>query len=168
MSKIKRRLNERRKPNGWDFVLLGIFILLAVFIVYLLFRLKDARWEYSHSKVDFIMPVIEENLNTIEVNVGGKKKGDKINYLFNVTNFRDQDVNKTDYKYKFYVDSNTKATYEIYLKGQNTNLLDENNMSEYYTIKGKKKEIKTYKLKVKLKEDQPKESVIYLYIEGKK
>ena len=168
MTKIKKRIKEKKKPDILDYILLTIFILLLIFVIFLLFKLKDARWEHKNSQVDFTMPIIEKKLNTIEVNIGGKKKNDVVNYLFNVTNYRESKVNKVDYKYKFFVYSNTKADYKITKKDDNKNILDENNISDFKTIKGKKKAIITYKLTVKLKEDQPKDSVVYLYIEGKK
>lgn len=168
MDKIKKRIKDKKKKTISDYVLLTIFILLLLLVVYLLFQLKDAKWEYKHSNVDFTMPIIEKKLNTIEINIGNKKKDDQINYKFNITNYREDKVNKVDYEYKFYVTSDTKADYQLMKKDTEKNLLDENNISEYYKIKGKKKQIITYELKIKLKEDQKEQSVVYLYIEGKK
>ncbi len=168
MDKIKKRIKDKKQPDILGYILLGIFILLLAFVIFLLFRLKDVKWEYNHSKVDFIMPIIEEKLNTIEVNIGGKKKNETVNYTFNITNYRDKKVNKEDYKYKFYVNSTAEADYKLSKKGDKKNILDENNISEFLTIKGKKKEIITYKLNIKLKADQPEKNVIYLYVEGKK
>ena len=106
MDKIKKRVKEKKKPDVLDYILLTIFILLLLFVIFLLFKLKDARWEYKHNQVDFTMPIIEKKLNTIEVNVSGKKKDDVVNYLFNITNYRESKVNKVDYKYKFFVYAN--------------------------------------------------------------
>ncbi len=168
MEKVKKRIKRHKEFGVTGFILLGIFILLLIFVVYLLFRLKEAKWEYKYSKVDFTMPVIEEKLNTINVIVGGKKKDEVVDYLFNITNYRENKVNKKPMKYRFFVRSNTKANYKLTLKDDDKNLLDEKNMSDYLTIKGKKKEIITYKLSITLKENQKKESVVDLYIEGKK
>ena len=168
MDKVKKRIKRNREFGISGFILLGVFIILLIFVVYLLFRLKEAKWEYKYHDVDFTMPVIEEKLNTINVIVGGKKKDEVVTYLFNITNYRDRKVNKKPMKYKFFVRSNTKAEYKLTLKDDDKNLLDEKNISKYLTINGKKKEIITYKLTITLKENQKKESVVDLYIEGKK
>lgn len=169
MSKIKKRIKEKKKKTVSDYVLLSLFLLLLIFVIYLLFRLNAAKKEYNLTKgADFTIPVIEEKLNTISVDIGNKKKDEIVDYKFNITNYRDSDINKDKYKYRFYVNSEAKAEYTMTLKGDNKNILDMNNVSEYRTLISKKKDVKTYHLKIKLKEDQKKDSVVNLYIEGKK
>lgn len=168
MEKIKKRIKKKKKKTAADYILLSIFILLLIFVIYLLFRLKDAKKEYDLTKdADFTMPIIETKLSAVKVDVSNKKKDDVVTYRLNITNYRNDEVNKKDVKYKLYVDPSVKAEYTL-KNSTGKSVLNDKNLTEYIKLPGKKKKIDVYTLKIKLKEDIKDHKEVIVFIEGKK
>jgi len=168
MTKIKKRIkNKKKKLQTSDYVLLTIFILMLIFVIYLLFRLKAAKEEYNIRKsADFTMPIIEKRLSTIQVSIENKKKDDVVTYRLNITNYRDGEVNKKDFKYQMYVEPTVDAKYTLTKDGKK-NLLNEKNVTEIFDLPGKKKIADKYTLKIKLNKDIKDKQAVTIYVEGK-
>jgi len=168
MKKIKKRIDKKKKKTIVDYILLIVFILLLIFVICLVIKMFSVKKEYKQmEKADFKMPIIENKLNTVQLKIKDKKKNDTIDYIFYINNYSGNKVNKKEYKYKFMVTSNVDASYKI-INEDGKNVLGKNDISDYIKLEGKKRKNIPYHLKVKLNQDQAKQEVIWLYIEGKK
>ena len=166
--KIKKRIDKKKKKTVVDYILLIVFILLLIFVICLLIKMVSVKKEHKQmEKADFTMPIVENKLNTVQLKIKDKKKGETIDYIFYITNYTGTKVNKKDCKYKFMVTSDVDASYKLMNK-DGKNILGKNDISKYIKLEGKKEKNIQYHLKVKLNKEQKEEKVIWLYIEGKK
>ena len=170
MKKNKIDKKKKKEYNMLDFVLLGVLISLFLVVIGLgIFAIIKHHQKQEITKVDMAVPVIEEKTNTLLLDLGKGKKGDKRTYIFKVKNHYKEKVNKEEYIYKIRFTSDADIILSLYEDGKKTNLLDPKTIStQEFTLKKNIIDEHIYVAKIELMEDTEQESMVYLNIEGKK
>jgi len=168
----RKKIDKKKKKayNMLDFVLLGILFSLIIVVVLLgVVAIFKANEKNEKTKVDMAVPVIEETTNSLFLDIGSGKTGDKRTYLLKVKNHYKDNINKEEYTYKISFTSDPDIKLALYEEGKNKNLLDPNTIStKEFTLKKDVRDEKIFEVKIELKEDTEGESLVYLDIEGKK
>ena len=145
---VKKEKNNKKKIDYAKVVtnekfLLSVFILLAVIVCILgCLVIKHKNNTRVIDKTNVVIPIIEENTtNSIQIDAFGLTK--ERFYVIKVTNYRDKNINKEEFKYTINVENDTKATIKVTKNDDETNLI-KNNKKTVVTgqelIKDKKQE----------------------------
>ena len=109
----KNKKNTKKKLDKVDILLLGIMLLLGIFIIYLLVVLANKTKEVDNKEASIVIPIIELNKSyDIEVELKDLKVGEE--YVFKVTNFIEDSINKKEILYNIDVKNESGALFSIY------------------------------------------------------
>lgn len=161
----KKKNNKTKKIDKVDILLLGIMLLLAIFIIYLIVVLVNKSKEIENKDASIVIPIIELNKNyNLDVELNDLKVGEE--YIFKVTNFIQDSINKKEISYNIEVENKSKANFSIYKNEYKKDLYskEENFMIENNKLKAKEKQTDIYILKLKDKNNINKESKILINI----
>lgn len=170
MSRKKIDKKGKKEYNMLDFILLGILISLVIVVIGLgIYAAVTHNKNTKTSKVDMAMPIIEETSNTLYLDLGNSKKGDKKTYLLKIKNHFKDKINKEEYTYKMSFSSDIDIRISLHEKGNDKGLLDKKTIStKELPLKKDKIDEHIYEIKIELKEDSDANSRVYIKIEGKK
>ena len=170
MSRKKIDKKGKKEYNMLDFILLGMLISLVIVVLGLgIYAVTVHNKNTKNSKVDMAMPIIEETANTLYLDLGNSKKGDKKTYLLKIKNHFKDKINKEEYTYKISFTSDVDIKLSLHEKGSDKSLLDKKTVStEALPLMKDKVDEHIYEIKIELNEDVDANSRVYLKIEGKK
>jgi len=161
----KNKKNTKKKLDKVDILLLGIMLLLGIFIIYLLVVLANKTKEVDNKEASIVIPIIELNKSyDIEVELKDLKVGEE--YVFKVTNFIEDSINKKEILYNIDVKNESGANFTIYKNESKKDLASQEKefMIVNNKLKAKEKQTDTYILKLKEKENINNDSKIIINI----
>ena len=161
----KNKKNTKKKLDKVYILLLGIMLLLGIFIIYLLVVLANKTKEVDNKEASIVIPIIELNKSyDIEVELKDLKVGEE--YVFKVTNFIEDSINKKEISYNIDVKNESGADFTIYKNESKKDLASQEKefMIVNNKLKAKEKQTDTYILKLKEKENINNDSKIIINI----
>ncbi len=132
----KNKKFNLKKLDKQDKALLGTLVSLLILVAVL--GIVALNMKEGIEEANITIPILEEaSRNEISVDLADMKAGDTKEYVFNVTNFRDNDVNKKKVTYEIEVinapcatitikkNENSKTDFQTHtIKNENTKLTD--------------------------------------------
>ena len=166
--KKESKKNIKKQAINQENVLAIVFVALSILVIILLIialKQKNARQVKDESHIT--IPVLEENTKSnISINLKEFKEEDTNEYVFIVSNYREDKINKNELEYDLKITNSDNVEIKLY-KNENTNNLIEKELEvEDNTLIKNKKQEDVYKLVI-TKNDKIKDtSVINIEIDS--
>lgn len=116
----KNKPRRKQKMDKGTVVLTIVFIALLILVIVLLIFAINKKRELQHElKARMVFPVVEEN-SKMAISIDLSEVSEDEDYIFKVTNYRGNVVNKFDINYKITISNNSKVKVKLYRgKGKN-------------------------------------------------
>lgn len=153
--------NTKKQSINQEKVLAMIFVALAILVIILLIvALKQKNERKARNESHITVPVLEENTTSnISINLKEFKEENTNEYVFIVSNYRQDKINKKELEYDINITNSDNIDIKLYKNDDTTNILDEDlEVEDNILVKNKKQE-DIYKLVI-TKNDKIKDSSV--------
>lgn len=153
--------NTKKQTINQEKVLAITFVLLAILVIILLIvALKQKNERKARNESHITVPVLEENTTSnISINLKEFKEENTNEYVFIVSNYRQDKINKKELEYDINITNSDNIDIKLYKNDDTTNILDEDlEVEDNILVKNKKQE-DIYKLVI-TKNDKIKDSSV--------
>lgn len=153
--------NNKKQSINQEKVLAITFVLLAMLVIILLIvALKQKNERKARNESHITVPVLEENTTSnISINLKEFKEENTNEYVFIVSNYRQDKINKKELEYDINITNSDNIDIKLYKNDDTTNILDEDlEVEDNILVKNKKQE-DIYKLVI-TKNDKIKDSSV--------
>lgn len=153
MKKAKKKTNKKTIKS--NYVLLIIFILLIILVFFLGVKIYDLSKKDTSPEAEIVIPILEkDNLENLNINLSSLEKDQEQEYVFKITNFRNNKINTSKINYNLNFSSNNdNVTLKLYRNDEENNLLTDNSYSvKNTTLKANSEDVDLYKLVIKANE----------------
>lgn len=153
--------NTKKQSINQEKVLAIIFVALAILVIILLIvALKQKNERKARNESHITVPVLEENTTSnISINLKEFKEENTNEYVFIVSNYRQDKINKKELEYDINITNSDNIDIKLYKNDDTTNILDEDlEVEDNILVKNKKQE-DIYKLVI-TKNDKIKDSSV--------
>lgn len=153
--------NTKKQTINQEKVLAIAFVLLAILVIILLIvALKQKNERKARNESHITVPVLEENTTSnISINLKEFKEENTNEYVFIVSNYRQDKINKKELEYVINITNSDNIDIKLYKNDDTTNILDEDlEVEDNILVKNKKQE-DIYKLVI-TKNDKIKDSSV--------
>lgn len=153
--------NTKKQTINQEKVLAITFVLLAMLVIILLIvALKQKNERKARNESHITVPVLEENTTSnISINLKEFKEENTNEYVFIVSNYRQDIINKKELEYDINITNSDNIDIKLYKNDDTTNILDEDlEVEDNILVKNKKQE-DIYKLVI-TKNDKIKDSSV--------
>lgn len=153
--------NTKKQTINQEKVLAIIFVALAILVIILLIvALKQKNERKARNESHITVPVLEENTTSnISINLKEFKEENTNEYVFIVSNYRQDKINKKELEYDINITNSDNIDIKLYKNDDTTNILDEDlEVEDNILVKNKKQE-DIYKLVI-TKNDKIKDSSV--------
>lgn len=153
--------NTKKQTINQEKVLAIAFVLLAILVIILLIvALKQKNERKARNESHITVPVLEENTTSnISINLKEFKEENTNEYVFIVSNYRQDKINKKELEYDINITNSDNIDIKLYKNDDTTNILDEDlEVEDNILVKNKKQE-DIYKLVI-TKNDKIKDSSV--------
>ena len=153
--------NTKKQTINQEKVLAIIFVALAILVIILLIvALKQKNERKARNESHITVPVLEENTTSnISINLKEFKEENTNEYIFIVSNYRQDKINKKELEYDINITNSDNIDIKLYKNDDTTNILDEDlEVEDNILVKNKKQE-DIYKLVI-TKNDKIKDSSV--------
>lgn len=166
--KKESKKNIKKQAINQEKVLAIVFVALSILVIILLIialKQKNARQVKDESHIT--IPVLEENTKSnISINLKEFKEEDTNEYVFIVSNYREDKINKNELEYDLKITNSDNVEIKLYKNENTTNLIEKELEVEDNTLIKNKKQEDVYKLVI-TKNDKIKDtSVINIEIDS--
>ena len=166
--KKESKKNIKKQAINQEKVLAIVFVALSILVIILLIialKQKNARQVKDESHIT--IPVLEENTKSnISINLKEFKEEDTNEYVFIVSNYREDKINKNELEYDLKITNSDNIEIKLYKNENTTNLIEKELEVEDNTLIKNKKQEDVYKLVI-TKNDKIKDtSVINIEIDS--
>lgn len=140
-----------KKPDKTEMVLAIVFVILLIITICLGLEVQAIKKQNINKvKSSIVISVLGKDTNNeISVDVSKMKKGDTKDYAFNISNFKDESINKEEVPYAIQIVSEDGFDIELYKNDSNENILPENRILIENKLIGNEKQKDKYTLKIK-------------------
>lgn len=148
----KKKLNINIIPQDTtEMILTIVFLALLIFTIILGFKVNNLKAiQREEVNANIILPVLEkESFNEISVDISNMKKDETKEYVFKISNSKNNSINNEEIKYNIELENNTDLEIEV-LKNDEKISLTNNELLDNYLIKDAE-QIDTFKLIIKAK-----------------
>ena len=153
--------NTKKQTINQEKILAITFVLLAILVIILLIvALKQKNERKARNESHITVPVLEENTTSnISINLKEFKEENTNEYVFIVSNYRQDKINKKELEYDINITNSDNIDIKLYKNDDTTNILDEDlEVEDNILVKNKKQE-DIYKLVI-TKNDKIKDSSV--------
>ena len=153
--------NTKKQTINQEKVLAIIFVALAILVIILLIvALKQKNERKARNESHITVPVLEENTTSnISINLKEFKEENTNEYVFIVSNYRQDKINKKELEYDINITNSDNIDIKLYKNDDTTNILDQDlEVEDNILVKNKKQE-DIYKLVI-TKNDKIKDSSV--------
>lgn len=125
----KQKTNKKAASSKQDNALLTTFIILVILVIALTVVALNMKNISNKEKANITIPVLEKNSESeISVDISDMNKGDKKEYIFKVTNFKDRILLNNNITYDISITPSENATVKLYKNNSDKNLISENDL----------------------------------------
>ena len=129
---VKKEIKKEVKKvphTKQDNALLATFGILVVLVIVLTVVALNMKNLTEEEKANIVIPVLEVGTESeISVDISDMKKGEKKEYIFKVSNYKNKEVIEETLQYDIGITPSEHAKIKLYKNGSNTNLYDENDL----------------------------------------
>lgn len=140
MKKLFNKKPRLKKMDKQDKTLLGTFIVLTIVVIVLASIAISQKNSQKNKKVNITIPVLEEQTqNEISVDLSGMKPGENKKYIFKVSNYKQEEINKHKINYEIAITKAECVEIELYKGNTKENLLKDKMIVENNILPKNKK-----------------------------
>ena len=152
--------------DSTDLLLVIAFIALLVLTTVLGFKVKAAKEDLKeHVRANIVVPVLGANTkNTISVDVANMKKGEEKEYIFKISNAKEENVNPEEVKYHLQFVYDKSISLEVTKNDSKENILGEDNLIKDNNLQKEEKQEDIYKVKIKATKNTKKKQLVTINI----
>ena len=165
---MKKRNKKSKEIDKLDILMIGVLIVLGIFILFQGIKLvkEVTKKKDNPIKANIVIPVLSKNTNS-SITLNMKEFKEESEYIFKVTNFRNNDINEEKLSYKVMI-ANPDLTNIIVTKNDKDINVDneEEFVSNKNSLKAKEKQTDIYKVKIKDKNNIEEDSKVIITIES--
>ena len=155
---------SKKKLQTSDKIMFFTFIILALLVIILTIVAVSKKVQKDKVKEkDLVIPILDKKaMEQVQIDISGMKKGEKKKYIFQITNYKNKEVNKNKITYHISFSASDDVSLKLQEENKDQNLLKENKMT--HTFSGKEKQDIVYELKITANKTIPKNSFVSLEI----
>ena len=165
---MKKSKKKTKKIDKVDILMIGVLIVLGIVILFQGIKLvKEVTKKTDNPiKANIVIPVLGENTNS-SITLNMKEFDEESEYIFKVTNFRYNDINKEKITYKVVITNLDKTNILVTKNDKDINVdAEEEFISSKNNLKAKEKQTDIYKVKIKDKNNIDEDSKVIISIES--
>ncbi len=154
--------------DSTDLMLVIVFIALLALTVFLGFKAHYAKQDLKeHVRANIVIPVLGKgNTSDISVDVANMKKGQEKEYIFKVSNSKEDNVNPEEVNYTVIFGYNDSIYLEVTKNEGTENVLDNENKIKDNTLQKDEKQEDIYRVKIKAKKNTKKKQLINITVKS--
>lgn len=162
----KKKTRKKKTLQTSDKIMLFVFVLLIVIVISLAIvaiskKTQAEKVEYK----DLVIPILDKKAKEqIQIDISNMKEKEEKEYVFEVTNYKNKQINQNKLTYHISLSASADVSLTLQEEDKKENLLKDNQAT--YVFEAKKKEKKTYHLKIKARKEIPENSFVSLEIES--
>jgi len=165
---MKKRNKKSKEIDKVDILMIGVLIVLGIFILFQGIKLvkEVTKKKDNPIKANIVIPVLSKNTNS-SITLNMKEFKEESEYVFKVTNFRNNDINEEKLSYKVIIANPDQTNILITKNDKDINVDNEEEfVSSKNSLKAKEKQTDIYKVKIKDKNNIKEDSKVIITIES--
>ena len=165
---MKKRNKKSKEIDKIDILMIGVLIVLGIFILFQGIKLvkEVTKKKDNPIKANIVIPVLSKNTNS-SITLNMKEFKEESEYVFKVTNFRNNDINEEKLSYKVIIANPDQTNILITKNEKDINVDNEEEfVSSKNNLKAKEKQTDIYKIKIKDKNNIKEDSKVIITIES--
>lgn len=168
IEKPKKKKYKWYPQDQTDLLLVVIFIAFLSLTVFLGFKAKVAKDDLKeHVRANIVIPVLGKGTSSdLSVDVANMKKGQEKEYIFKVSNSKDDNVNPEEVLYNVYFGYDRSISLEVTKNEGTENILAKDKTIKNNTLQKDEKQEDIYRVKIKAKKNTKNKQLVNISVKS--